>query len=140
MSKKAKNRKSKLKKKFKEAVQNTKPEEICRNCLLYKPQAGECRVVVLYEGEKYNIPVLPDDPCFFENKFIATEKIYEDEKLVGIRTEEFVPAEENKQARFWVEDPKTGKPTTGNGIVKIEYPEGFFGEEKEDKKSGKRKK
>jgi hypothetical protein len=28
--------------------------------------------------------------------------------------------------KFWVED-KEGKKTSGEGTVKIEYPEGFFG-------------
>ena len=32
-----------------------------------------------------------------------------------------------EQVRWWVEDPETGNPTDGNGTVKIEYPEGFFG-------------
>ena len=32
-------------------------------------------------------------------------------------------------ARFWVENPETGEPTDGKGIVKIEYPKGFFGPE-----------
>lgn len=39
---------------------------------------------------------------------------------------------EIKEVRWWVED-KEGKPTEGNGVVKIEYPEEFFGkEEKKD--------
>jgi hypothetical protein len=139
MSKKAKNRNRKVKGKIKKAVENVKPEAICGNCLLYDPKRGECRVVVLHEGEKYNIPVVPQDSCFFEDKFTAVEKVYDDEKLVGTRVESFVPAEEIKQARFWVEDPETGKPTSGDGIVKMEYPEGFFGDEKE-KKVSKRKK
>lgn len=32
-----------------------------------------------------------------------------------------------QQVRWWVEDEK-GRPTAGDGTVKIEYPEGFFGE------------
>jgi hypothetical protein len=33
-----------------------------------------------------------------------------------------------KQVRWWTEDEK-GQKTDGNGVVKIEYPEGFFGSE-----------
>jgi hypothetical protein len=34
-----------------------------------------------------------------------------------------------QQVRWWVED-ENGKPTDGNGTVKVEYPIGFFGEER----------
>jgi hypothetical protein len=37
---------------------------------------------------------------------------------------------EVKQVRWWVEDEK-GKPTEGDGVVKIEYPEDFFGKDQE---------
>ena len=33
---------------------------------------------------------------------------------------------EVQQVRWWTED-KNGKPVNGNGVVKIEYPENFFG-------------
>jgi hypothetical protein len=36
-------------------------------------------------------------------------------------------AKEIQQVRFWVENEE-GKPTNGDGVVKMEYPEGFFGE------------
>ena len=32
-----------------------------------------------------------------------------------------------EQVRWWVENPETGERTDGDGTVKIEYPEGFFG-------------
>lgn len=32
-----------------------------------------------------------------------------------------------QQVRWWVEDPKTGEKTDKDGVVKIEYPDGFFG-------------
>jgi hypothetical protein len=35
---------------------------------------------------------------------------------------------EIKQVRWWVEDEK-GNPTTGDGVVKIEYPQEFFGKD-----------
>lgn len=81
-----------------------KIKEICGNCLLYNPNKGECRVAVLVEGKEYHMPVLPQDKCHMEE--------------LGV---------EIKQVRWWVEDNR-GNPTE-NGIVKIEYPEGFFKEE-----------
>lgn len=78
----------------------------------------------MYEGEKYNLPVDEDDDCFFENQFTA---INEDGQVESFKTEV-------QQARFWVEDEKTGKPTTGQGVVKIEYSDGFFGDESKQKK------
>ena len=80
-------------------------EPICKNCRLFDPINNECKVVILWEGEKYNLPVSPNDRCHMDE--------------LGI---------EVKQVRWWVEDPKTGEKTDGNGIVKMEYPEGFFGE------------
>ena len=81
---------------------NKKIDPICRNCLLYDSNKGECKVVILFEGKKYHLPVLPDDRCHMDE--------------LGI---------EVKQVRWWVED-KNGQPTDGNGIVKIEYPVDFF--------------
>ena len=92
-----------------------KIEPICKNCRLYDDN-GTCRVIILVEGKKINIPVDPDDRCFFEKELEAG----------GTK---FIPAEEIKQVKFWVEDKKTGKKTDGNGVVKMEYPEGFFGQE-----------
>jgi len=80
-------------------------EEICGNCLLYSPHKKECKVAVLVEGKEYHMPVFPRDKCHMEE--------------LGI---------EVKQVRWWVED-KEGKPTAGNGTVKIEYPAGFFNDE-----------
>jgi hypothetical protein len=85
-----------------------KLKEVCKNCLLYNAAKKECRVAVLHEGQKYNIPVDPDDACFFGNKFTANN-------------EEFTMTDEIKEIKMWVED-KDGKRTDGNGIVKIEYP------------------
>lgn len=39
---------------------------ICRNCRLYNPAEGTCEVRILHEGEKYELPVRPDDPCHWE--------------------------------------------------------------------------
>lgn len=80
-------------------------EKICNNCLLYNREKGECKVAILIEGQDRHLPVLPYDKCHYDD--------------LGI---------EIKQVRWWVED-KNGKPTDGNGTVKIEYPDGFFGKE-----------
>ena len=80
-------------------------DKICNNCLLYNRDKGECKVAILVEGKELHLPVQPQDKCLFDE--------------VGI---------EIKQVRWWVEDNE-GKPTNGNGTVKMEYPEGFFGPE-----------
>ena len=81
---------------------------ICKNCQLYNPSEGKCSVIILYGGEKITIPVDPDDECFFENKFVAT-KVKELNGKEVHKHEVFVPAEDIKQVKFWVEDPKTGE-------------------------------
>lgn len=94
-----------------------KIEPKCKNCRLFNPEAKRCMVVILHEGEEYNLPVDEEDDCFFENEFIAINDEGEKDNFKA----------EVQQARFWVEDPETGEPTKGNGLVKIEYPKGFFG-------------
>lgn len=89
-----------------------KAKKICDNCQLYNPKKGECSVIVLHEGEKINIPVDPQDACFFESEFV----------------EKYKPIEDVKQVKIWVEDPDTGEKAK-EGIVKIEYPSDFFGKE-----------
>lgn len=81
-----------------------KPEAKCGNCLLYKQERGECGVAILLEGEIVHMPVQPNDKCHMDD--------------LGIEVD---------QVRWWVEDKETGEPTSKDGIVKIEYPEGFFG-------------
>lgn len=80
-----------------------KPKPICGNCLLYDRDRGQCKVAILAEGKEYHLPVFPKDRCHMDE--------------LGI---------EVQQVRWWVEDDQ-GNPTKGNGRVKIEYPEGFFG-------------
>jgi hypothetical protein len=90
-------------------------ERICKNCRLYNPDRGECSIVVLHEGQRLRLPVLENDPCFFEEEYFdPTTKA----------VEHF--AEDIKQVRFWVENEK-GDKTDGNGTVKMEYPDGFLG-------------
>lgn len=82
-------------------------EKICGNCLLYNHDKKECKVTVLAEGKEYHMPVFVKDKCHMED--------------LGI---------EVKQVRWWVED-ELGKPTDGNGKVRVEYPvdipKGYFG-------------
>ena len=81
-------------------------EKICNNCLLYNREKGECKVAVLIDGNEYHMPVFPGDKCHMDALDI-----------------------EVKQVRWWVEG-EDGKPTAGNGVVKIEYPKDFFGSER----------
>jgi len=92
---------------------------ICRNCRLFDSANNLCNVKILYKGEKINLPVDPDDKCFYEQKFF-----YENNQG---DLESFKP--EVQQVKWWTEDPATGQKTDGDGRVKIEYPEGFFGDE-----------
>lgn len=91
-------------------------EPKCKNCRLFNPKENRCEVVILHEGERLRIPVEAEDDCFFENKFTAIDN----------NNEEDVFKVEVQQVKFWVEDKESGKPTKGDGVVKIEYPEGFF--------------
>jgi hypothetical protein len=91
-----------------------KIDKICNNCKLFDPASSTCSIVVLHEGERHRLPVLAEDPCFFEGEFFdANTKAMES----------FV--EDVKEVKFWVEDDE-GQKTKGDGHVKIEYPEGFF--------------
>ena len=81
-------------------------EPICNNCLLYDRTKGQCKVAALINGKEYHMPVFPQDRCHMD--------------ALGIPVQ---------QVRWYVEDPKTGESTTENGIVKIEYPDGFFGKD-----------
>ncbi len=97
-----------------------KCDKKCKNCSLFSPEQKLCGVIILmHDGSRVNLPVEPSDDCFFENQFVA--------RTSDGKVETFKP--EVQQVRWWVEDPKTGKPTAGNGNVKIEYPDGFFGDE-----------
>lgn len=92
-----------------------KVEQICGNCKLYDPEPSKCKVVILHEGQRINIPVDPKESCFFEQSCFDP-KTGREETLNEIQ-----------QVRFWVEG-KDGKKTDKNGVVKMEYPEGFFGD------------
>jgi hypothetical protein len=91
---------------------------LCKNCRLFNGNKKTCGVAILHEGKQYHLPVVADDSCFFEEKYVCINE--------EGQTEVFQP--EVQQVRWWVEDPKTGQQTNGNGTVKIEYPNGFFGQ------------
>lgn len=80
-----------------------KIKEICGNCLLYNSNKKECKIAIIIQGEELHLPVEPQDNCHMDELGIPVQ-----------------------QVRWWVEDGE-GKKTEGNGVVKIEYPEGFFG-------------
>lgn len=82
-----------------------KIEPICKNCLLYNHEKKECKVAVLIDGVEHHLPVDKNDRCHMDE--------------LGI---------EVQQVRWWTED-KEGNPTKENGIVKIEYPQNFFGKQ-----------
>jgi hypothetical protein len=82
-------------------------EKICNNCFLYNRENSTCKVAILLNGKEYHMPVDPGDRCHMDELQI-----------------------EVKQVRWWVEDEK-GNPTEGDGVVKIEYPEDFFGKDQE---------
>jgi hypothetical protein len=86
-------------------MKKKKVEPKCKNCLLYDAKKGICKVAILVDGEQIHLPVDPEDNCHMNE--------------LGIPV---------LQVRWWVEDKNTGEPTDNDGIVKIEYPEGFFGE------------
>ncbi len=94
---------------------NQSIKKICGNCKLFDAGKSQCSIVVLHEGERVRIPVEANDACFFEEEYFdPTTKALEN----------FV--EDLKEVKFWVENEK-GEKTNENGVVKIEYPEGFFG-------------
>lgn len=92
-------------------------EKICKNCKLFNPDSSTCSIVILHEGERLRLPVLENEPCFFEGEFFdeATNE-----------TSNFV--DDVKEVKMWVED-ENGKKTNKEGTVKIEYPDGFFGKD-----------
>lgn len=92
--------------------------KICKNCLLYDGKKGICRATILMEGQRINLPMYPNDPCFFEEEIIVKDK---DGKLI----DRFTP--QVQQVKWWVEDVNGKK--SDKGVVKMEYPSDFFGKE-----------
>jgi len=94
-----------------------KPEPFCKNCRLFDAKNRACRVVILHEGQRVNLPMDAEDPCFFEEPYFDP------------KTGETTDFNEVRQVRFWTED-KNGKKTNKDGTVKMEYPDGFLGDGK----------
>lgn len=91
-------------------------ERICKNCKIFDPKTGVCKIVVLYEGKRINVPMDENDSCMYETGYFDP---------FSNNIEDF--SEDIKEVKFWVEDEK-GNKTDKDGTVKIEYPEGFFGD------------
>ena len=102
---------------------------ICERCQLFDAKKGFCRVLIipppgvaeefgLQKGQKINIPVSAKDECFFEQEFKAIDKEHSNVERFKI---------EVQQVKVWVENPKTGERCK-QGVVKIEYPEGYWGD------------
>lgn len=85
-------------------------KKICQNCCLFNASKNECSVVIIFEGEKINLPVDPQDACFFEEKYFDP---------ITKKTSDFV--DDVQEIKFWVEN-EHGEKIDGNGKVKIEYP------------------
>lgn len=41
-------------------------KKFCKNCFLFDKKKLECQVVVIIDGQKLNMPTLPEDECHFE--------------------------------------------------------------------------
>jgi hypothetical protein len=100
-------------------------KHICKNCQLYNPVKNHCGVVILYEGQRMNPPTDPDTYCVFEDE-------YQSKDPAG-NIDVWKP--EIQEVKWWVENPETGQKSD-KGVVKIEYPVGFFGKEVEDYEKG----
>jgi len=94
-------------------------ERICKNCKLYSPKENHCSVVVLWEGERTHLPVNAQDTCFYEQGYFDP----------GTKSVESF-SRDIQEVKFWVEN-EDGRKTNKDGVVKMEYPEGFFGEDDE---------
>jgi hypothetical protein len=70
----------------------------CKNCFCLDKKENICKVNILHNGKSVNMPVNPNDKCHYIELGVSVE-----------------------QVRFWEEEVK------GEKIVKMEYPENFFG-------------
>lgn len=74
-------------------------EKKCKNCLLYDKKKEQCKVAVLIGGKETHLPVFPEDNCHFIELGISAEQVR------------------------WFEEDVNGKK-----VVKMEYPDNFFGD------------
>lgn len=72
-------------------------KKICKDCFLYNKKESVCSVSILYEGEKYEMPVKEYDYCFWETIEEESEKLNPNEE----------GSIEIKQIRIW-SDGKNG--------------------------------
>ena len=99
-------------------------EAICKNCLLYDEVESRCKVVIIDHNDQFELETDPEMHCVYDTKFVAFEI---DPRTGKKRKSVFTP--EVQEVKWWVED-KEGNKTNKDGVVKIQYPEGFFGQEK----------
>lgn len=83
-------------------------EKVCNNCRLFDSNNKLCKVVVLHEGQKINIPVDPSDSCFFEQDYF--------DPITNIKSD----FNEIREIKVWVENEKGEK--ADHGTVKVEIP------------------
>lgn len=91
-------------------------EPFCKNCLLFDKKEKLCQVIILMEGEKYNLPTEPENKCYFDDQFQAINPETGKEELFQLDV---------KKVRMWMEDEEGNQADKGK--VKIEYPDDFFG-------------
>jgi hypothetical protein len=75
-------------------IKKKKPEPYCKNCLLFDKDNKMCKVSILINGEKFNMPVDPEDKCHMDMLKIPVQQIR------------------------WYEEPSHD----GQKKVKVEYP------------------
>lgn len=46
-------------------TKNNQVEQICKNCKLFDPKEKTCQVVVVMDGEHYELPTEPENECFW---------------------------------------------------------------------------
>ena len=97
-------------------------EKKCKNCSLFDAKLSHCKVIILVNGERINIPTEPNDDCFFLQEFIGINENGKKEKFE-------VSAD---VVKIWAENEK-GEKIDGfkeSGKIKMQIPEGFFPDEK----------
>jgi len=116
-------------------MSNKQIERICNNCQLYDAKSGECSVVVLHGGRRFKVPMEPQDKCLYETEYFnPTTKSMEDmagdiqEVKFWLENDKGQKVGKKKWWQFWKMNEKT--------VVKMEYPQGFFGKEKELEEMG----
>lgn len=50
-------------------------EKICKYCKLYNEKESVCSVTIVHEGTFYELPVLPQDKCFWQEEDIPIHQL-----------------------------------------------------------------